>query len=61
MGFWQQPALFAVAQGIVKNDSEAIRAAAKSVPDLQARKRRHNTAQLRCETIVAASGISRGD
>jgi hypothetical protein len=34
--FGQQPALFAVAQGIVKNDSEAIRAAAKSVPDLQA-------------------------
>jgi len=35
-GFGQQPALFAVAQGIVKNDSEAIRTAAKSVPDLQA-------------------------
>jgi hypothetical protein len=34
--FGQQPTLFAVAQGIVKNDSEAIRAAAKSVPDLQA-------------------------
>jgi hypothetical protein len=34
--FGQQWALFAVAQGIVKNDSEAIRAAAKSVPDLQA-------------------------
>ena len=34
--FGAQPALFAVAQGIVKNDSEAIRAAAKSVPDLQA-------------------------
>ena len=34
--FGQQPALFAVAQGIVKNDSEAIREAAKSVPDLQA-------------------------
>jgi hypothetical protein len=34
--FGEQPALFAVAQGIVKNDSEAIRAAAKSVPDLQA-------------------------
>jgi len=31
-----QPALFAVAQGIVKNDPEAIRAAAKGVPDLQA-------------------------
>jgi hypothetical protein len=34
--FGSQPALFAVAQGIVKNDSEAIRASAKSVPDLQA-------------------------
>src|SRR6266576_646609 len=34
--FGKQPALFAVAQGIVKNDPEAIRAAAKSVPDLQA-------------------------
>ena len=34
--FGEQPALFAVAQGIVKNDPEAIRAAAKNVPDLQA-------------------------
>jgi ankyrin repeat protein len=34
--FGQQPALFAVAQGIVKNDSDGIRTAAKSVPDLQA-------------------------
>jgi hypothetical protein len=34
--FGEQPALFAVAQGIVKSDPEAIRAAAKSVPDLQA-------------------------
>jgi ankyrin repeat protein len=34
--FGDQPALFAVAQGIVKNDPEAIRAAAKSLPDLQA-------------------------
>ena len=34
--FGEQPALFAVAQGIVKNDPEAIRAAAKSAPDLQA-------------------------
>ena len=34
--FGQQPTLFAVAQGVVKNDSEAIRTAAKSVPDLQA-------------------------
>ncbi len=34
--FGDQPALLAVAQGIVKNDPEAIRAAAKGVPDLQA-------------------------
>src|SRR5262249_39791920 len=34
--FGDQPALFAVAQGIVKNDPNAIRVAAKSVPDLQA-------------------------
>jgi hypothetical protein len=34
--FGEQPALFAVAQGIVKNDPEAIRAAAKNVPDLRA-------------------------
>ena len=34
--FGDQPALFAVAQGIVKNDPATIRAAAKGVPDLQA-------------------------
>jgi hypothetical protein len=34
--FGDQPALFAVAQGIVKNDPDAIRAAAQGVPDLQA-------------------------
>jgi ankyrin repeat protein len=34
--FGGQPALLAVAQGIVKNDPEAIRTAAKAVPDLQA-------------------------
>src|SRR6266700_5695857 len=34
--FGDQPALFAVAQGIVKNDPETIRAAAKRAPDLQA-------------------------
>lgn len=34
--FGDQPALFAVAQAIVRNDSEAIRAAAKDLPDLQA-------------------------
>ena len=33
--FGNQPALFAVAQGVVKNDPDAIRAAAKGVPDLQ--------------------------
>jgi hypothetical protein len=34
--FGEEPALFAVAQAIVKNDQDAIRAAAKAVPDLQA-------------------------
>jgi hypothetical protein len=34
--FGDQPALFAVAQAIVKNDQEAIRAAAQAAPDLQA-------------------------
>jgi hypothetical protein len=34
--FGEQPALFAVAQAIVKNDQDAIRAAAKALPDLQA-------------------------
>jgi hypothetical protein len=34
--FGDQPALFAVAQAIVGNDPEAIRATAKNVPDLQA-------------------------
>src|SRR5438309_7790087 len=34
--FGDQPALFAVAQAIVKNDPDAIRAAAKALPDLQA-------------------------
>jgi hypothetical protein len=34
--FGDQPALFAVAQGIVKNNPDAIRAAAKGIPDLQA-------------------------
>jgi hypothetical protein len=34
--FGDQPALFVVAQAIVKNDQDAIRAAAKAVPDLQA-------------------------
>src|SRR4029077_18950792 len=33
--FGDQPALFAVAQAIVKNDQEGIRAAAKALPDLQ--------------------------
>jgi ankyrin repeat protein len=37
--FGDQPALFVVAQGIVKNDPEAMRTAAKDVPDLQARGR----------------------
>src|SRR5438128_9660728 len=34
--FGDQPALFAVAHAIVKNDQNAIRAAAKALPDLQA-------------------------
>src|SRR5438552_19130228 len=34
--FGDQPALFAVAQAIVKNDQDANRAAAKALPDLQA-------------------------
>jgi len=34
--FGDQPALFAVADGIVKNDPDAIHAAAKAAPDLQA-------------------------
>src|SRR6516162_11736007 len=36
LDFGDQPALFAVAQGIVRNDQDAIREAAKAVPDLQA-------------------------
>ena len=34
--FGDQPALFAVAQAIVRNDQDAIRVAAKALPDLQA-------------------------
>ena len=34
--FGDQPGLFAIAQGIVKNDPDTIRAAAKNVSDLQA-------------------------
>jgi hypothetical protein len=34
--FGDQPALFAVAQAIVKNDQDAIHTAAKALPDLQA-------------------------
>jgi hypothetical protein len=34
--FGEQPALFAVAQAIARNDPDAIRAAAQAVPDLQA-------------------------
>ena len=33
--FGDQPVLFAVAQAIVKNDQDAIRSAAKALPDLQ--------------------------
>jgi hypothetical protein len=35
LDFGDQPALFAVAQAIAKNDQDAIRAAAKALPDLQ--------------------------
>ena len=35
LDFGDQPALFAVARAIVKNDQDAIRAAAKALPDLQ--------------------------
>ena len=41
--FGDQPALFAVAQAIVRNDPEAIRAAAKNVPDLNAAGRNGRT------------------
>jgi hypothetical protein len=34
--FGEQPALFAVAQAIARNDPDAIRAAARAVPDMQA-------------------------
>ena len=34
--FGERPALFGVAQAIVKNDQDAIRTAAKALPDLQA-------------------------
>jgi len=34
--FGDQPALFAVAQAIVRNDQDAVRAAAKNVPNLRA-------------------------
>jgi hypothetical protein len=48
--FGEQPALFAVARAIVANDQEAIRAAAKAVPDLQASGR--DGATLLCWTVT---------
>lgn len=58
--FGDQPALFAVAQAIVKNDQDAIRAAAQAVPDLQAPGRDGTTLlYFRRDGIVAAPGISR--
>jgi hypothetical protein len=61
LDFGDQPALFAVAQAIVKNDQDAIRAAAKALPDLQAPGRDGATLlYLRRDAIVAAPGISRG-
>ena len=41
--FGDQPALFAVAQAIVQNDADGIRAAAKNVPDLNAAGREGTT------------------
>src|SRR5213083_847169 len=49
--FGDQPALFAVAHAIVTNDQDAIRAAAKALPD--------DVALLRGDGIVATPGISR--
>ena len=48
-GFGDHPALFAVARAITRNDQEAIRAAAKNVPDLQAAGR--DGATLLCWTV----------
>ena len=47
--FGDQPALFAVAQGIAANDQEKIRTAAKAVPNLQAAGR--DGATLLCWTV----------
>ena len=47
--FGEQPALLAVAQAIAANDQDAIRAAAKAVPDLQTPGR--NVATLLCWAI----------
>lgn len=41
--FGDQPALLAVAEAVVKNDQDAIRVAAKNVPDLQAAGREGTT------------------
>jgi hypothetical protein len=58
--FGEQPALFAVVQGIVKNDSEAIRGGKERAGFASVRKRRHDASQLRGQTIVAATRIRRG-
>jgi hypothetical protein len=55
--FGDQPALFAVAQAIVKNDPEAIRATAKALPDFQAAG--HDAALFRCDPKLAAPAIGR--
>jgi len=58
--FGDQPALFAVAHAIVKNDQDAIRAAAKALPNLQAPGRDGTTLlYFCCNAKLAAPGISR--
>jgi hypothetical protein len=55
--FGEQPDLFAVAQAIDDNDADALRAAAKAVPDLNASGRDgHDAAQFRRHAFMAASG-----
>ena len=59
--FGDQPGLFAVAQGIVKNDPGHDSCGGKGRPGFAgARPRRRDAALLRCDAIVAAPGINRG-
>jgi hypothetical protein len=58
--FGGQPALFAVAQGICEEQFRGdSRGGKERAGFASGRKRRHHTAQLRSQAIVAASGISR--